>query len=58
MKLETLRKTKAKLSEIVNRLGKDKSVVITENGKPCAVLLPVTEKTDLESLLLSQPSDF
>jgi len=53
MKLETLRKTKAKLSEIVNRLGKDKSVVITENAKPCAVLLPVTEKTDLESLLLS-----
>ena len=53
MKLETLRKTKAKLSEIVNRLGKDKSVAITENGKPCAVFLPVMEKADLEILLLS-----
>ncbi len=49
MKFETLRTTKAKLSEIVNWLGKDKSVVITKNRKPCAVLLPVTEKTDLES---------
>jgi len=49
LKFETLRKTKAKLSEIVNCLGKDKSVVITKNRKPCAVLLPVTEKTDLES---------
>ncbi len=58
MKFETLRKTKAKLSEIVIWLGKDKSVVITKNRKPCAVLLPVTEKTDLESLLLSQRSDF
>ncbi len=58
MKFETLRETKAKLSEIVNQLGKDKSVVITKNGKPCAVLLPVTEETDLESLLLSQRNDF
>jgi hypothetical protein len=32
--------------------------VITKNGRPCAVLLPVTEETDLESMLLAQRKDF
>jgi antitoxin (DNA-binding transcriptional repressor) of toxin-antitoxin stability system len=32
--------------------------VITKNGRPCAVLFPVTEETDLESLLLAQRKDF
>ena len=58
MKIESLREVKAKLSRIVRELESYNSVVITKKGRPCAVLLPVTEKTDLESLLLSQRKDF
>ncbi len=58
MKIESLREVKAKLSKIVKELPKHNSVVITKNGKACAVLLPVTEETDLESLLLSQRKEF
>ena len=58
MKIESLREVKAKLSRIVRNLPSDKSVVITKNGRPCAVLFPVTEETDLESLLLAQNREF
>ena len=58
MRIESLREVKAKFSQIVKSLPKYKSVVVTKNGRPCAVLLPVTEETDLESLLLAQRSDF
>ena len=58
MKIESLREVKAKLSKIVKELPSDRSVVITKNGRPCAVLFPVTEETDLESMLLAQQKDF
>ena len=58
MRIESIREVKAKLSQIVNELPSHRSVVITKNGRPCAVLLPVDEETDLESLLLSQRKDF
>jgi prevent-host-death family protein len=58
MKIESLREVKAKLSKIVKELPAEQSVVITKNGRPCAVLLPVTEETDLESMLLAQRKDF
>lgn len=58
MKIESLREVKAKLSKIVRDLPSDRSVVITKNGRPCAVLFPVTEESDLESLLLAQSKDF
>jgi prevent-host-death family protein len=58
MKIESLREVKAKLSQIVAELPRDHSVVITKNGRPCAVLLPVTEDTDLESFLLSHNPEF
>ncbi|MBI2989250.1 MAG: type II toxin-antitoxin system Phd/YefM family antitoxin [Deltaproteobacteria bacterium] len=58
MKIESLREVKAKLSKIVRDLPSDRSVVITKNGRPCAVLFPVTKETDLESLLLAQNKDF
>ena len=58
MKIESLREVKAKLSKIVKELPSESSVVITKNGRPCAVLLPVTEETDLESMLLAQRKDF
>jgi prevent-host-death family protein len=49
-----LREVNGKLSKIVKELPSEKSVVITKNGRPCAVLFPVTEETDLESMLLGQ----
>ena len=58
MRIESLREVKAKLSRIVKDLPSDRSVVITKNGRPCAVLFPITEETDLESLLLAQNKDF
>ena len=58
MKIESLREVKAKLSKFVNDLPSHRSVVITKKGRPCAVLLPVTEETDLEALLLSQRKEF
>jgi prevent-host-death family protein len=58
MKIESLREVKAKLSKIVKDLPSERSVVITKNGRPCAVLIPVTEETDLESMLLAQRKDF
>ena len=54
MKVENLRAVKANLSRIVNELPREGSVVITKNGRPCAVLMPVTEDTDLETIALSQ----
>ncbi len=57
MKIESLREVKARLSKLIKDLPSERSVVITKNGRPCAVLLPVTEETDLESLLLSQRKD-
>ena len=58
MKVENLREAKARLSRLIKDLPSAGSVVITKNGRPCAVLLPVTEETDLESLLLAQRKDF
>jgi prevent-host-death family protein len=58
MKIESLREVKANLSKIVKNLASERSVVITKNGRPCAVLFPVTEDTDLESMLLAQRKDF
>jgi prevent-host-death family protein len=58
MKIESLREVKAKLSKIVKELPSERSVMITKNGRPCAVLFPVTEATDLESMVLAQREDF
>ncbi len=58
MNIERLLVVKSKLSKILKELPSDRSVVITKNGRPCAVLIPVTEETDLESLLLAQRKDF
>jgi prevent-host-death family protein len=58
MKIETIREVKAKLNQVVANLPETGSVIITRNGKACAVLLPVTDETDLESLVLSQNKRF
>jgi len=58
MRTLDLREVKAKLSQIVSELPTEGSVVITKNGRPCAVLMPVTEDTDLEIVALSQNRAF
>jgi prevent-host-death family protein len=58
VKIESLREVKANLSRIVNELPSERSVVITKNGRPCAVLFPVTEDTDIESMVLAQNKEF
>jgi prevent-host-death family protein len=54
MKTESLREVKNNLSRVIEELPKTGAVLITKNGRTRAVLLPVDESTDLESLLLSQ----
>jgi prevent-host-death family protein len=58
MKIESIRQVKANLNQIVSSLAEEGSVVITKNGRPCAVLMPVTEDTDLEIVALSQSKRF
>lgn len=58
MKIESLREVKANLSRIVKDLPSERSVVITKNGRPCAVLFPVTDDTDIESMVLAQNKEF
>ena len=54
MKTESLREVKNNLSRVIEELPKTGAVLITKNGRTRAVLLPVDENTDLESLVLSQ----
>jgi prevent-host-death family protein len=58
MKIENIRQVKANLNKIVGALPEEGSVVITRNGRPCAVLMPVTEDTDLEIVAISQNKRF
>ena len=48
MKSESIRAVKANLNKIVGALPEQGSVVITKNGRPCAVLMPVTQDADLQ----------
>ena len=54
MKIGNLRDVKANLSKIVKKLPSDRSVVIAKNGRPCAMVFPVTEDSDIESMVLAQ----
>jgi prevent-host-death family protein len=58
MKIENIRDVKTNLNKIVGRLPEEGSVIITKNGRPCAVLMPVTDDTDLEVVALSQNKRF
>ena len=58
MKVENIREVKARLSRIVADLPESGSVVITKNGRACAVLMPVTDDTDLEVVAISQSRGF
>jgi prevent-host-death family protein len=58
MKIENIKAVKARFNRIVNDLPREGSMVITKNGKPCAVLMPITKDTDLEVVALSQNKRF
>jgi prevent-host-death family protein len=58
MKIEAIREVKARLNEIVSNLQAEGSVIITKNGRACAVLMPITEDTDLEAIALAQNKRF
>jgi prevent-host-death family protein len=56
--VQNLREVKNNLSRVIQGLPRTGPVVITKNGKASAVLLPVEEETDLETLLLSSNRRF
>jgi antitoxin (DNA-binding transcriptional repressor) of toxin-antitoxin stability system len=58
MKIQNIREVKTRFSRYVKELPKSGSVLITQNRRPCAALVPVTEDTDLEALALSQNKRF
>ncbi len=58
MKTESLREVKNNLSRVIAGLTRTGPVLITKSGRASAVLLPVGEDTDLETLLLSSNSRF
>ena len=58
MKIENIREVKTRFSHYIKDLSKTGSVVITKNGRPCAVLMPLTEDSDLEVIALSQNKRF
>jgi prevent-host-death family protein len=58
MKVENIKEVKARFNRIVSDLPIEGSVIITKNGRPCAVLMPITKDTDLEILALSHNKRF
>ena len=54
MKTDSLREVKNNLSRVIEELPATGPVLITKNGRTRAILLPVDENTDIESLVLSQ----
>jgi prevent-host-death family protein len=58
MRTESLREIKNNLSRVIEALPRTGPVLITKNGKTRALLTPVNEKTDLESLLLAASPRF
>ena len=58
MKIESLREVKNNFSEVIEALPKTGPILVTKNGKSAALLIPIDENTDLESLLLSNSQRF
>ena len=58
MKIESLREVKNNFSEVIEALSRTGPVVVTKNGKSAALLIPIDEDTDLESLILSNSKRF
>ena len=58
MKIESLREVKNNFSEVIEGLRKTGPVVVTKNGKSAALLIPIDDNTDLETLILSNSRRF
>jgi prevent-host-death family protein len=58
MKIESLREVKNNFSEVIESLAETGPVVVTKNGRSAALLLPIDEDTDLETLILSNSQRF
>ena len=58
MRIESLREVKNNFSEVIEGLPETGPVLVTKNGKSAALLIPVDENTDLETLILSNSSRF
>ena len=56
MKTENLRTVKNNLSSVIEELPDTGPVLITKSGKARAMLIPITNETDLESLMPSNSS--
>jgi prevent-host-death family protein len=57
MKIVPLAKVKTHFSEYVDSLPKD-AVIVTRNGEPAALLLPLSKDGDVESILLLNSRPF
>jgi prevent-host-death family protein len=58
MKVESLREVKNNFSEVIEGLSRTGPVVVTKNGRSAALLIPINEDTDLETLILSNSQRF
>lgn len=58
MRTENLRNVKNNLSGVIEDLPKTGPVLITKSGKARALLIPITDETDLETLPLSNSPRF
>ncbi len=58
MRIDSIRAVKTHFNKVVSRLAKEGPLIITKNGRACALLMPVTEETDLEVVALSQNKRF
>jgi prevent-host-death family protein len=58
MKIESLREVKNNFSKVIESLPKTGPVIVTRNGRSAALLLPIDEDTDLETLILSHSPRF
>ncbi len=58
MRIESLREVKNNFSSVIDQLNETGPVIITKHGKGRAILLPVDESTDIESLVLSASPRF
>ena len=58
MKIESLREVKNNFSAVIEALPRTGPVVVTKNGRSAALLIPIDENTDLESLILSNSQRF
>jgi prevent-host-death family protein len=57
MKVVPLAKVKTHFSEYVDNLPEE-AIVVTRNGQPAALLLPLSEDDDLESIVLLNSKTF